>query len=134
MTTTRRTDGGADLRQLVEECEAISRCEECGTHVVNLASHRCPSADTRGTNRETRRERAEGDERADDDPVGIFPRSSGNSYAYHELSDGDVQCGCGNYTKADRLEIVSRLEAKDRGRCPCGNCERVERLEADGED
>lgn len=130
--SSRPSSDADDLRRLVEECEAITRCGTCGTHVVNLDSHRCPSAGTRETNRETRRERAERDDRDDDDRVGIFPRSNGNSYAYHELRDGEVCCGSGNYAKADRLEVVRRVDAKARDRCPCGNCERLQRLRTDG--
>jgi hypothetical protein len=129
-------EGSADaaaLRRLVEECEAFSRCGECGTHVVNLDSHRCSSREPIRTDRETRRERAAGDDRDDEDGVGIFPRSSGNSYAYHELREGEVRCGCGNYAKADRLDVVTRAEAKARGRAPCGNCERLEATGEGGE-
>lgn len=129
-----RHASAADLRRLVEECDAFSRCEDCGTHVVNLDSHRCSSSGDVRTNRETLRRRAEGDDRDDDDSVGIFPRSSGNSYAYHELREGEVCCGCGNYAKADRLEVVTRAEAKQRGRCPCGNCARLKRAQSDRDD
>lgn len=126
--TTRSTDSD-DLRTLVENCDEISRCTECGTYVVNLGSHRCPADDGgRPSGRADRLARAEGDTRDDDDEVGIFRRAHGNTYAYHELDGGDVYCGCGEYTKAGRLDVVTRAEAKARGRSPCGNCERSRRF------
>jgi hypothetical protein len=123
----------ADLRTLVEECDDISRCEECGTHVVNLGTHRCPSeGGGRPAGRSARQRRASHDTRDDDDEVGVFRRAHGNTYAYHELDDGDVYCGCSKYTKAGQFDIIARSEAKALGRSPCGNCRRL-RAFRDGE-
>lgn len=128
------TTDADDLRALVEECEEFSRCEDCGTHVVNLGAHRCQtSTEEPGNTRSARRARASRDPRSDDDRVGIYRRTLGNTYAYHELDDGEIYCGCNEYTKADELVIVSRSEAKSLGRCPCGNCERLQSLRGAGD-
>lgn len=130
--STRSAD---DLQALVEECEDFSRCPDCGTHVVNLTTHRCPRPGTDAgspSGRADRRARADRDSRDGDDAVGVFRRARGNTYAYHELDAGEVYCGCGEYTKAGTLDVVSRDEAKALGRSPCGTCERLSALR--GED
>jgi hypothetical protein len=118
-----------ELRTLVEECKNLNQCEDCGTFVVDPNTHCCSSeADRTGTNRSARQERAARDTRDDADAVGIFRRSTGHTYAYHELDGDEVCCGCGEYTKATRFDIVTRGEAKSLGRCPCGNCARLRSL------
>lgn len=129
MTQTNKTD---ELRTLVKDCDAFSRCEDCGKHVVHLAGHRCSSS-TNGSpsTRSMRQARADLDTRSDDDNVGIYRRTLGDTYAYHELGGDGIYCGCGEYTKADKLEILTRGEAKTLGRSPCGTCERLRSLHDD---
>jgi hypothetical protein len=116
-----------ELRALVEDCNDLNQCDDCGTFVVNTGTHRCPSPDNETcTTRSARRERAERDTRDDDDAVGIFRRPMGHTYAYHELDGEEVCCGCDKYTKATRLDVVTRAKAKSLGRSPCGNCTRLE--------
>ena len=108
--------------------DAFERCGECGTFVVQLATHRCPSGETTGQlTRERREELAEADTRSDAALVGVFRRSHGDAYAYHELDDGQPVCGCVANTKAEAVTAISRGEAKARGKSPCGSCRRIER-------
>jgi hypothetical protein len=122
-----------ELRSLVKDCDAFSQCEECGKHVVNLAGHRCGSSTSGSPSTRSMREAlADGDTRSDDDAVGIYRRTLGDTYAYHELDGDDIHCGCGEYTKADELEVITRGEAKALGRSPCGTCKRLRSIH-DGE-
>ena len=107
--------------------DAFDRCPHCGTFVVQLATHRCPSEDPTGSlTRERREALAEADERPDGSLVGVFRRSQGDAYAYHELDAGAPVCGCDRNTKAAAVTVLSRAEAKARGKSPCGRCRRIE--------
>lgn len=115
--------------------DAFDRCTECGTFVVQLATHRCPSSETTGQlNRERREQLAEADTRADAALVGVFRRSHGDAYAYHELTDGQPVCGCASNTKAEAVTTITRAEAKTRGKSPCGSCRRIEESRTHGDD
>lgn len=112
--------------------DAFDRCPECGTFVVQLATHRCPSGETADPlTRERREELAEADGRADATLVGVFRRSHGDAYAYHELDGGQPVCGCAGNTKAEAVTAITRAEAKARGKSPCGSCRRIEGSRAD---
>lgn len=115
------------LKTLIEEHEVFEPCSACGRPVVQLSTHRCPSAgEQHPTTRAERERRAERDGRADDDLVGVFLRASGNTYAYHELDgDGEPRCPTRNPSKAQKFEVVTRREAKSRGKAPCGHCRTV---------
>ena len=106
---------------------AFDRCPDCGTIVVQLATHRCPSEDA-GVHptRERREALAAGDTRDDGEPVGVFRRAHGDAYAYHELEGGQPLCGCAGKTKATDVTVIPRIEAKARGKSPCGSCRRIE--------
>ena len=107
--------------------DAFDRCPNCGTFVVQLATHRCPSDESTGSpTRERREALAAADERPDGSLVGVFRRSQGDAYAYHELDDGEPVCGCARNTKAAAVTVLTRAEAKVRGKSPCGRCRRVE--------
>jgi len=111
--------------------DAFDRCPDCGTIVVQLATHRCPSGQGVGQlTRERREELAEQDGRDDDAPVGVFQRSHGDAYAYHELDGDQPVCGCGSNTKAEAVTVITRAEAKSRGKSPCGSCRRIEERRA----
>jgi hypothetical protein len=123
-----------ELRSQIEESDAFTRCDDCGTHVVSLGPHRCRSpTGTLENDRSARRERAKRDDRNGEDRVGIFRRTVGNTYAYHELEGDDVYCGRDKNTKATKIEVVTRSEAKSLGRSPCGNCQRLHSLRSDDE-
>lgn len=115
--------------------DAFERCPDCGTFVVQLATHRCPPGEPAGSlTRERREALAAADGRADGSPVGVFRRSHGDAYAYHELDGEEPLCGCSHNTKAEAVTVVTRAEAKARGKSPCGSCRRVEeRRRASGE-
>ena len=115
--------------------EAFERCPDCGTFVVQLATHRCPSGEPTGPlTRERREVLAEADDRPDGSPVGVFRRSHGDAYAYHELDGEEPLCACSHNTKAEAVTVVTRAEAKALGKSPCGSCRRVEeRRRADEE-
>ncbi|AQL44645.1 hypothetical protein BV210_17930 (plasmid) [Halorientalis sp. IM1011] len=120
-------DTGAAIR------EAFEQCESCGTFVVALPQHRCrtDAADAR-PDRSERSARANADDRADGTPVGIFPSSQGNRYAYHDLDGNDrTRCGCEKYTDASDLVETTLGDAKRRGRSPCGSCRHLRRLADD---
>jgi hypothetical protein len=107
--------------------DAFERCTECGTFVVQLATHRCPSGEGSGQlTRERREELAAADTRSDASLVGVFRRSHGDAYAYHELDGGEPVCGCTSNTKAEAVTAITRSEAKARGKSPCGSCRRLE--------
>lgn len=111
----------------VDVADVFERCPECGTVVVQLSTHRCPSGEGGGQlTRERREALAERDGRDEDDSVGVFRRSHGDAYAYHELEDGQPVCGCAGNTKAERVTVISRGEAKSRGKSPCGSCRRIQ--------
>lgn len=115
-----------ELAELIRECDSLSRCEDCGSFVVSIGNHTCSTDDTarRDPTRRERERRAARDGRDDEATVGVYCRSRGDAYAYHEL-DGDVPvCGCHSYTEA-RLRTVTRAEAKRRGRAPCRTCRLV---------
>jgi hypothetical protein len=114
-------------RHAARVSDAFDRCPDCGTFVVQLATHRCPSGRTAGSPvRERREALAEADDRGDAALVGLFQRSQGDAYAYHELDGGEPVCGCAGVTKAATLAVVTRAEAKARGKSPCGSCRRIE--------
>lgn len=114
-------------RHAMSVSEAFERCPGCGTFVVQLATHRCPPDEPPGPlTRERREALAAADEREDAAPVGVFQRSRGDAYAYHELDGGDPLCGRAGVTKATGVAVVTRAEAKARGKSPCGSCRRVE--------
>ena len=107
--------------------DAFDRCPDCGTFVVQLSTHRCPPDEVTGSpTRERREALADADGRSDASLVGLYRRSHGDAYAYHELDDGEPVCGCGANTKATALTVVTRAEAKARGKSPCGSCRRIE--------
>lgn len=114
-------------RGTVGVADVFERCPECGTIVVQLGSHRCPT-DEAGVhpNRERREVLAERDTRDDEELVGLFQRAHGDAYAYHELEDGQPLCGCGGNAKATTVTVIPRIEAKARGKSPCGSCRRIE--------
>ena len=114
-------------RQPTSVSDAFDRCPDCGTFVVQLPTHRCPSEEAGGQlTRERREELAAKDTRSDATLVGVFRRSHGDAYAYHELDDGQPVCGCASNTKAERVTSITRAEAKSRGKSPCGSCRRIE--------
>lgn len=120
-------DTGAAIR------DTFDRCETCGTFVVALSQHRCPTeaADAR-PNRSERTALAAADDRDAETAVGVFPASQGNRYAYHDLEGRErTRCGCETYTDAARLVVTTLADAKRRGRSPCGSCRRLRRLADD---
>lgn len=119
-----RVTTDASLAALIAASDAFERCPSCGRTVVQLSTHQCPSTDhPPPSTRKERERRAERDARSDDDRVGLYCRSNGNTYAYHELDDdGRPCCPSRNPSKASKFVVVSRREAKDRGRSPCGHC------------
>lgn len=125
--------GTGDLRRLIRECDALHRCPDCGTHVAHAGAHSCPpgtdGSDGRDEAPSTRGERQP--DRSADDAVGVFRRTIGNTYAYHELDDGEVRCWCDRTTKAGRFDVLSRAEAEELGRTPCGSCERLRGFDAE---
>lgn len=114
-------------RQSLAVTDPFERCPGCGTIVVQLATHRCPSDDA-GVHptRERREALAARDTRGDGEPVGVFRRAHGDAYAYHELEGGQPLCGCAGNTKATDVTVIARIEAKARGKSPCGSCRRIE--------
>jgi hypothetical protein len=116
-----------DLSKLIRNCDDLSRCDDCGSVFVTLSNHTCPSegGPTGALTRQERERLAARDSRDDDDTVGVYRRSQGGAYAYHELDGSVPVCGCHSYTKARQLDHVTRAEAKRRGRSPCGTCRRV---------
>lgn len=119
-------DGEKDLKTLIERSGAFVRCPTCGRTVVKLGPHRCPESSERSESRREDRERlADDDDREGQSPVGLVQRAAGNAYAYHELEDGEPLCGCLGQTTAEGVTVVSRSEAKARGKSPCGNCEKI---------
>lgn len=115
------------IRDLVRESDAFTRCPDCGTVVVCGATHRCRDPDRpQPTTREERERLAADDTRTDETRVGVFRRSSGSAYAYHDLDEsGDPVCSCSSRTKATAFEIISLEEAKRRGKSPCGSCRQI---------
>jgi hypothetical protein len=116
------------LTALIEDCEHFESCPSCGQTVVDLSTHQCPSETLRGVgNRESRERRATRDERDDDDLVGVYRRTQGNAYAYHELDEENVpRCPIRNPTKARKFEVLRRAEARAQGKAPCGHCRRAD--------
>jgi hypothetical protein len=115
---------------------AFTRCESCGTYLVSVSQHRCPSGRADARPDRTERERlATADGRDDATSVGVFPSSQGNRYAYHDLdADGRPRCGCEKHTDATEVTVTSLADAKRRGRSPCGSCRRLRRPERDRRD
>lgn len=113
-------------RGSLDVTDAFERCPDCGTIVVQLATHRCPP-DEAGVHltRERREVLAERDTRDSDELVGVFRRAHGDAYAYHELEGGQLLCSCGENTKAKDVTVIPRTEAKARGKSPCGSCRRI---------
>ena len=108
--------------------DVFERCASCGTIVVQLSTHQCPSTSRGdGSTREERERLAERDDRDDQALVGVFQRASGSTYAYHELdARGRPRCPTRNPTKAKKFEVIRRQEAKERGKAPCGHCRSLE--------
>ena len=115
-----------NLQQLIRESDALTRCTDCGEFTIDRSYHRCTAAVSQSAmNRENRIRQTEKDRRADETAVGIFRRSKGQTYAYHELAaDGSTLCGGEARTKAETLKTVTLAEAKRLGRTPCGTCHR----------
>lgn len=102
--------------------DAFRRCDECGSIVVQLSTHRCPTEDSPSTRAERER-RAGDDERDPDDLVGVYRRANGHTYAYHELDENDRPCcPTRNPSLAQRFEVVTRNRAQELGKSPCGHC------------
>ena len=123
-----KSDGPhGDVAELLRDSDAFVRCPDCQTLVVRLGPHRCGPDDepTPARSREERTRAAAADSRSDDDLVGIVQRAAGSAYAYHELDDdGEALCNCDERPDVKGFEVVTRAEARHRGRAPCGNCER----------
>lgn len=119
-------DRSTEIPALIEQSDRFERCADCGTYLVQLSNHRCRSnADgTRSPNRAERRRRARGDARDDETLVGIFSWSA-NTYAYHDVKDGQPLCGCLHRAGTAEFEVVTLASAKSRGRSPCRNCRRL---------
>lgn len=127
--TDQKQDRGGDVAELLRDSDAFVRCPDCDALVVRLGPHRCSPAETggRGRSREERARAAAADSRDDGDPVGIVQRAAGSAYAYHELDDdGRALCGCAERPEVSGFEVVTRSEARSRGRAPCGNCARLD--------
>ena len=116
-----------NIRQLVRESSAFERCRDCGNFVVRRSTHRCRDSDRPNPTTRAERERlAEDDRRDDETEVGVFRRSGGDSYAYHDLDeDAEPLCSSSARTKATKLEVVTLAEARARGKSPCGSCRRI---------
>lgn len=119
-----------DLQQLIAQTDAFQRCQDCGEFIVDRSPHRCDRR-TRGkpSRREERNQLAEGDGRDSETIVGIFRRSNGQTYAYHDIdNEGATLCGGEARTKAVALELVTLERAQALGRSPCGSCRRYRSL------
>lgn len=105
----------------------FQECPDCGTYRVDLAAHRCGPGSSTKPDRDQRRRIAAADPRPDDDRVLVLPtREVDGSYAYHEVdADGLPQCGGGGAVTDDEWRVVSRSEARTRGKSPCNSCLRV---------
>lgn len=106
---------------------AFQACPDCGTYRVDLAAHRCGPETSSKPDRDQRRRIAAADPRPDDDRVVVLPtREVDGSYAYHEVDDdGLPQCGGGGSISDAEWRVVSRSEARTRGKSPCNSCLRV---------
>lgn len=94
------------------------RCDECGSIVVQLSTHRCPTRESPSTRTERER-RAGEDERDPDDLVGVYRRSNGHTYAYHELDENHQPCcPTRNPSLAQRFEVTTRDRAQELGKSP----------------
>lgn len=107
--------------------QAFQQCPECGRYLVKLGPHRCDAGETSTPTREQRTRIAESDPRPDDESVLLLPtRQVDGSYAYHEVTeDGAPRCGGGGALDDDSWTVMSRAEARDRGRSPCMTCLRL---------
>jgi hypothetical protein len=115
------------ILELVEESDEFERCPDCGRYFARAGNHRCDTDEQKQNppSRDERTRRAREDDRQDDTLVGLFCPSGGNTYAYHDLANGQPRCGCHHHADADELEVVTLARAKARGRAPCGSCRRI---------
>lgn len=107
--------------------ETFQQCDDCGGYFVKVACHDCADeGDSDGDpRREERRERAADDSRPASQEVAILPTSTvDGSYAYHEMDEDRPRCGMARQRDPDDWTVVSRAEAKQRGKAPCRNCDR----------
>lgn len=114
-----------DLHERIDR--TFQECEECGGYFVNVGSHECGDGAVEDPRREERMQRADTDARPDAEQVAILPtRNVDGSYAYHEVdTHGRPRCGGGGSRDDDAWTLVSRGEAKDRGKAPCLTCRRL---------
>lgn len=118
----------SDLTGRLQESQVFERCDACGHAVVQLSTHRCPTGPSSPTTRAERERRERRDDRDGAELVGVYRRSNGNSYAYHELDDdGEPCCPTRNPPKAKKFELIPRREAQAQGKSPCGHCPNARR-------
>lgn len=105
----------------------FQECPDCGTYRVDLGAHRCGPGSSSKPDRAQRRRIAAADPRPDDETVLVLPtREVDGSYAYHEVGDdGLPECGGGGAVTDDEWRVVTRSEARTRGKSPCNSCLRV---------
>ncbi|WP_255194921.1 hypothetical protein [Halorarius litoreus] len=105
----------------------FEQCPDCGKYLVKLGPHSCDAGESRTPTREQRTRIAESDPRPDGDLVLLLPtRKVDGSYAYHEATDGHTPvCGGGGALDDDEWRVLTRREARDRGRSPCMTCLRL---------
>ena len=115
------------IPQLVEESDEFEQCPDCGRYLARTGNHRCDGDEPTQSppNRAERDRRARADTRGDDTLVGVFTRNGGNTYAYHDLTNGQPRCGCHRNADAAELDVLTLGRAKDRGLSPCENCRRL---------
>ena len=106
---------------------AFEQCPDCGRYLVKLGPHSCDAGQSSTPNREQRSRIAESDPRPEDDDVLLLPtRKVDGSYAYHEATaDHTPKCGGGGSLDDDEWRVLTRGEARDRGRSPCMTCLRL---------
>lgn len=107
--------------------QAFEQCPDCGRYLVKLGPHSCDAGESSTPTREQRSRIAESDPRPDDDVVVLLPtRKVDGSYAYHEATeDHTPTCGGGGALDDDDWRVLTRAEARHRGRSPCMTCLRL---------